>query len=168
VIDIEGFNRLPDQAAAEQLRGCCSADRWIAAVASGRPYGSVEALCARSGAAVAELGEAGLRAALDGHPRLGDRPVGGSASSREQAALSASDAAAREALAAGNAAYEQRFGHIYLACATGRSAAELAEFLRRRLGNDRAAEWRVVAAELAKINQLRLRKLVGQGDEHRL
>src|SRR5215471_6894680 len=56
-----------------------------------------------------------------------------------------------EALAEGNAAYERRFGHIYLACATGRTAGELLTFLRDRLGNDRAAEWRVVAAELAKI-----------------
>jgi 2-oxo-4-hydroxy-4-carboxy-5-ureidoimidazoline decarboxylase len=71
----------------------------------------------------------------------------------------AGDAVLR-ALADGNADYERRFGHIYLACATGRCGAELLEFLRQRLGNSRETEWLVVAAELAKINQIRLRGLL--------
>ncbi len=82
-------------------------------------------------------------------------------SSQEQAGVARADDALRRALAEGNEEYERRFGHIYLACATGKDAAELLAFLRGRLGNDPAAEWRVVAAELAKINQIRLRKLVG-------
>src|SRR5262249_59375832 len=82
-------------------------------------------------------------------------------SSQEQARVRSADSDLRRALAEGNEAYERRFGHIYLACATGRSAGELLAFLRDRLGNDRATEWRVVAAELAKINRIRLRKLVG-------
>ena len=65
------------------------------------------------------------------------------------------------ALADGNAEYERRFGHIYLVCATGKSGQELLAILRERLGNDRDTEWKVVAAELAKINRLRLRKLLG-------
>ncbi len=69
----------------------------------------------------------------------------------------------RHALEEGNAEYERRFGHIYLACATGRSASELLAFLRERLGNDDETEWTVVASELAKINQIRLRKLLGPG-----
>ena len=65
------------------------------------------------------------------------------------------------ALAAGNADYERRFGHIYLVCATGRTGQELLELLRERLANDPAQEWSVVGGELAKINRIRLRQLVG-------
>ena len=168
---VDDFNRLPDEAAEQALRECCSSARWAEAVAAGRPYRTLAALLAASDAAVAGLGKADLREALAGHPRIGDRrfatgnpgPKTGSDrwSSREQAGISGADAAVREALAEGNAVYEQRFGHIYLACATGRNAAELLAFLRERLGNDRETEWGVVAAELAKINRIRLRKLVG-------
>jgi len=70
------------------------------------------------------------------------------------------NAALRGQLAAANAAYEQRFRHVYLVCATGRSAAELLAVCRSRLGNDLATERQVVLGELAKINQLRLRKLL--------
>jgi 2-oxo-4-hydroxy-4-carboxy-5-ureidoimidazoline decarboxylase len=64
-------------------------------------------------------------------------------------------------LAAGNRAYEERFGHIYLVCATGRSAAELLGILRERLRNEPEAERQVVRGELRKINELRLTKLLG-------
>jgi 2-oxo-4-hydroxy-4-carboxy-5-ureidoimidazoline decarboxylase len=141
-------------------------------VVAGRPYPDVRTLLDASDAVVAGLGERDLAEALAGHPRIGDRRVtsngkvgtGGQPagwSSQEQAGVSRADDALRQALAEGNEEYERRFGHIYLACATGKDAAELLAFLRGRLGNDRAAEWRVVAAELAKINQIRLRKLVG-------
>ncbi len=181
---VDEFNRLPDQAAREALGPCCSSGRWIDAIVAGRPYPGMDALLAASDAAVATLRDQDLDEALAGHPRIGDRrveagqherarpavPAGwadpdgpdepGPWSAREQAGVAGAGPELRRALADGNAAYERRFGHIYLACATGRNAADLLGLLRRRLGNDPAAERRVVAAELAKINQLRLRKLV--------
>ncbi len=176
---VDEFNRLPDDEAQQALRACCSSGRWIGAVAAGRPYPSMESLLGASDAAVAALGAADLGEALAGHPRIGDRrvadgPSAGQAdgagdsepanwSRQEQAGVSGADAQIRQALADGNIEYEQRFGHIYLACATGRSAADLLAFLRERLGNDRETEWAVVAAELAKINQIRLRKLTAAG-----
>jgi 2-oxo-4-hydroxy-4-carboxy-5-ureidoimidazoline decarboxylase len=175
---VDEFNQLPDEAAREALGPCCSSGRWVKAVVAGRPYPDVGALLDASDASVAGLGEPDLAEALAGHPRIGDRRVMSSGevgtggepagqegpagwSSQEQAGVARADDALRRALAEGNEEYERRFGHIYLACATGKDAAELLAFLRGRLGNDRAAEWRVVAAELAKINQIRLRKLVG-------
>ncbi len=155
---VDEFNGLTEEAAKQALRACCPAGRWIDAVAAGRPYPTIESLLGASDAAVAALGEADLGEALAGHPRIGDREPGGW-SRQEQAGVSGADAGLRQALADGNVEYEQRFGHIYLACATGRSAAELLAFLRERLGNDRDTEWRIVASELAKINQIRLRKL---------
>lgn len=66
-----------------------------------------------------------------------------------------------EELAEGNHAYEERFGHVYLVCATGLSAEEMLARLRGRLGNDEETERDVVRAELAKITRLRLTKLLG-------
>jgi 2-oxo-4-hydroxy-4-carboxy-5-ureidoimidazoline decarboxylase len=159
VQNIDELNRLPDEAAAQALRQVCTSARWLDAMLAGRPYASQDALFTASDAGVSALSPADLREALDGHPRLGENPVAWS--KQEQAGVMNADEAARRALAKGNAEYEQRFGHIYLACATGRTAGELVALLRERLGNDPETEWRVVAAELAKINQIRLRKLIG-------
>jgi 2-oxo-4-hydroxy-4-carboxy-5-ureidoimidazoline decarboxylase len=183
MLSVDAFNLLPDQAAADLLRECCSSARWAGLVVAGRPYGGLDAVLAASSSAVGALDEADLREALAGHPRLGDRrvltpvaPAGAAGepapggengfSGREQAGVRSADEASRAALEAGNAEYERRFGHIYLACATGSSAGDLLGFLRERLGNEPGQEWQVVAAELAKINQIRLRKVLGdQGDD---
>ena len=157
---LERLNGLPDGAAREELLTCCSSARWAAEVASGRPFASADEIIARSDAAVAGLTQADLEQALAGHPRIGDRPGAGAWSRQEQAGVATADQAIVCALADGNQAYERRFGHIYLVCATGRSGAELLALLRERLGNDSAAEWDVVRRELAKINQIRLRKLL--------
>jgi 2-oxo-4-hydroxy-4-carboxy-5-ureidoimidazoline decarboxylase len=74
--------------------------------------------------------------------------------------MAAADEPTRQAIAELNAAYEERFGHIYLVCATGRTAAELLALLQARLGHDGAAEWRTVRSELQQINRIRLRKLL--------
>jgi 2-oxo-4-hydroxy-4-carboxy-5-ureidoimidazoline decarboxylase len=74
--------------------------------------------------------------------------------------LPAADEPTRQAIAELNAAYEERFGHIYLVCATGRTAAELLALLQARLGHDDAAEWSTVRSELQQINRIRLRKLL--------
>lgn len=160
---MQEFNRLADEAARQALRRCCSSRRWIDAVDAGRPYRDLPALLAASDAAVAALNEADLREAMAGHPRIGERREPAGWSGQEQAGVRGAGDDLRRALADGNADYEQQFGHIYLACATGRDAADLLAFLQSRLGNDPETEWGVVASELAKINQIRLRKLLGAG-----
>jgi 2-oxo-4-hydroxy-4-carboxy-5-ureidoimidazoline decarboxylase len=170
------FNALPAAAARQALLGCCSAGRWAAEVAAGRPFGTVADALRRSDAAVAGLTVADLREALAGHPRIGQPGTGQPGtgqpgtgqpgtgrpgwSRQEQSGVDPADQATMRALADGNHAYEHRFGHIYLVCATDRSGPELLALLRQRLGNDRAAEWRVVRAELEKINRIRLDKLL--------
>jgi 2-oxo-4-hydroxy-4-carboxy-5-ureidoimidazoline decarboxylase len=139
---------------------CCSSARWAAEVASGRPYASADRILARSDQAVARLAPADLEQALAGHPRIGERHGADDRSRREQAGVLGGDPATLQALADGNEAYERRFGHIYLVCATGRSAGELLALLRERLGNDPGTEWGVVRRELAKINQIRLARLL--------
>ena len=156
-MSLDSFNALPEAAALARLLGCCAAPRWAGEVAAGRPYTSVEALQA---AARHALTDADVTAGLAGHPRIGDR-TGDERSRREQRGVAGADADLLAALAAGNRAYEQRFGHVYLVCASGRGAGELLDTLHGRLDNDPATERGVVRAELAAINRLRLERLLG-------
>lgn len=154
------FNALSRAEAEAELRTCCASRRWAATVAAGRPYDSVEELCAAAGTAVRDLEWPDVEEALAAHPRIGDRPRGAgreSAWSRgEQSGVGDAD---RAAFAEGNVAYEERFGHVFLICASGRGAEEMLAELRERMGNEPAAERSVVHGELVKITDLRLRKL---------
>jgi 2-oxo-4-hydroxy-4-carboxy-5-ureidoimidazoline decarboxylase len=166
---VGGLNGLPDDEARVRLRSCCAADAWVEHMMAGRPYRSEAALLATSDRATAELDADGLAQALAGHPRIGDTTPahGGDGRSAawskgEQAGVAAAGADLLGELAGANAAYEQRFGHVYLVCASGRSAAELLAVCQARLDNDPDTERGVVLGELAKINRLRLSKLLGE------
>ena len=152
------LNALPDGEAVGALLGCCAAPGWARRVAAGRPYATEADLLAAADAAWADRAPGDLDAAMAGHPRIGERRLSGW-SAQEQAGVG-TDAAVVAALAEGNAAYEQRFGHVFLICATGRGPAEILDELNRRMANDPATEREVAAAEIGKINELRLRKLV--------
>jgi 2-oxo-4-hydroxy-4-carboxy-5-ureidoimidazoline decarboxylase len=159
VVSLAAFNAMPAPDAHRLLLACCPAERWAGQVAAGRPFSAVSAALLRSDAAVASLAQADLEQALSGHPRIGQGQAGAQARA-EQAGVDHADQELILALADGNRAYERRFGHIYLVCATGRTGPELLALLRERLGNSPASEWRVLAAELAKINRVRLARLV--------
>lgn len=158
------LNSAPKQRLRTDLAACCAAPEWVASMAAGRPYADEDELFDASDAAVATLTDAGLAAALAAHPRIGDRPAG-EWSRQEQAGVASAGADVRAELAAANAAYERRFGQVYLVCATGKSAEELLEICRSRLANDPAAERAVVLAELAKISRIRLTKLLATEGE---
>ena len=155
------FNALSRAQAEAELLTCCASRRWAAAVVAGRPYGSAEDLFTAAGAAMRELEWPDVEEALNAHPRIGDRPAGtdrASAWSRgEQSGVGDAD---RASFAEGNAAYERRFGHVFLICASGRGPGELLADLRERLTNDPETERSVVHRELAEITELRLRKLL--------
>ncbi len=157
----------PEDDLRDRLRRCCAAEAWVEKMLVGCPYRSEAALYAASDNATAELDDRGLEQALAGHPRIGDDAAahGGDGRSAawsqgEQAGVATAGADVLGELAAANASYEQRFGHVYLVCASGRSAAELLAVCRARLDNDPDTERVVVLEELAKINRLRLGKLL--------
>jgi 2-oxo-4-hydroxy-4-carboxy-5-ureidoimidazoline decarboxylase len=159
-IGLDAFNGLDAAGARDALLACCRSGRWAGQVADGRPYPSWPALLA---AAAAALTDADVAEALAGHPRIGQAPAAGhsSFSRSEPSGVTGAGDSVRADLAAGNQAYEERFGHIYLVCAAGKSAPELLAILRSRLGNDPETERQVVRSELIKINDLRLAKLIG-------
>jgi allantoicase len=149
------------------LADLCGAPEWIARVASARPYASADALLAAADAANAAVTRDGWREAFRHHPRIGERTAeraqsdaAGESSAREQANVQRADAADLAALAEGNRAYEDRFGHVFIVAASGRSAAEILENLRARLRNDAQTELAAAAAEQQKITRLRLERLL--------
>ncbi len=153
------FNALPD--AVSPLTACCAAPGWAARMAGQRPYADRPALVRAAEQALTALDWAGVAAALAAHPRIGQVPSGGSAEAAwsRQEQQTAGDADPAE-MAAANAAYEARFGHVFLICANGRSASELRAELQRRTGNDPRAERAEVRTELAGIVRLRIGKLL--------
>ena len=161
------LNALPDGEAAAALLTCCGSPRWAREMAGRRPFGGVTELLSAGDEAWWRLDAADWDDAFAAHPRIGERkaaPAQGaqaaawSAQEQSGAASAGEDVAA--ALAEGNRAYEQRFGRIYIVCATGKTAEEMLDILRARLANDAETELRVAAGEQAKITRLRLEKLI--------
>ena len=160
---LDGFNALSGGRAEHLLRSCCSSRTWAQKVSAGRPYGSVEELYLAADDALAALSESEVDEALAGHPRIGDRPAIES-SRQEQSGVAGADERTLAALAEANRVYEERFGHVYLVCATGKGGGELLTMLRDRLGNEPAEERRVVRSELGKINRIRLDRLLREAE----
>jgi allantoicase len=166
-LGLDWLNTLPPGALEERLGRCCAAPAWVRAVAAGRPYADRAALTAASEAALAALGEGDVREALARHPRLGESaaavPAGSQESGwsrREQAGVATAADEVRSRIAALNAAYEKRFGWIFLLCATGLSGEQVVAEIERRMANDPAAEATAAGVELAKIARLRLERLL--------
>lgn len=161
---LDDFNDGPADQAVQALRACNSAPRFAAELVAARPYPDADALVARAEEVARALPWDEVSLALAAHPRIGDRPEGTSAeaeaSRREQSSMSDADAATRAALVDGNRAYEDRFGHVFLIRAAGRSPEEILAELRRRLDNDAGAEQREATEQLAQITALRVRGLV--------
>lgn len=161
------LNALPPAARAEALATCCGARAWVATLNEQFPFDSVPALYEAAERTWYNLTEADWREAFLHHPKIGDVSA-----LREKFASTAAWAAGEQgavrqasddtlaALAAGNAAYEARFGYIFIVCATGKSADEMLALLQARLPHEPTAEIHVAMGEQAKITHLRLQKLL--------
>lgn len=161
------LNALPPHAAEPLFGACCGAPGWVQAMLARRPFASVESLLAASDEVSATLAPAQWLAAFAHHPRIGEQraaaPVSGTAQSwseAEQGAAASGDDALRDELREAQRLYEQRFGYIFIICASGRPAREILDALRARMRNSPDAELRVAAEEQRKITRLRLEKLV--------
>ncbi|WP_127504375.1 2-oxo-4-hydroxy-4-carboxy-5-ureidoimidazoline decarboxylase [Actinoplanes solisilvae] len=162
---IEVFNALPAARLEDDLLACCAAPAWGAAVIAKRPYASRADLLAVADAAARNLTWDDVLAGLAAHPRIGDRPTGHSQeaawSRREQSTAAESpDDATKAELVEVNRAYEERFGHVFLIFASGRSRAEILAAARERLAGDETAERGVVADQLRQIALLRLERVL--------
>jgi len=166
-MNLESFNQLEKQQAIEELMRCCGSLRWASIMASSRPFRSEQDLYEAAERIWDSLTREDWLEAFGHHPRIGDveslrtkfATTSAWASSEQAGTAVASDEVLAE-LAEGNRLYEERFGYIFIVCATGKSADEMLALLRDRLDNDPKAELNVSAHEQSKITRLRLEKLL--------
>jgi 2-oxo-4-hydroxy-4-carboxy-5-ureidoimidazoline decarboxylase len=163
-LGLDRLNHLTDRQRMHLLFEVCSSPIWARRVLAAAPFRDVDSLLDRADRVLAELPDAEISAALDGHPRIGGR-VDNASSAREQAGVASADNDVRAELATKNRDYEDKFGYVYLVCASGRTADELLAILTERLENDPDTERRVMRSELAKINRLRLERLLSKETE---
>jgi 2-oxo-4-hydroxy-4-carboxy-5-ureidoimidazoline decarboxylase len=149
--------------ARELLRSCCGAAAWVERMAARRPFGSRDALLGAARDEWFALGPADWLEAFRHHPKIGDRESlrqrfaqTAHLSEREQSGVDGAAEDVINALAEGNRAYEEKFGFIFIVCATGKSAEEMLHLLRARLPNPPDVEIRLAAEEQAKMRLMKL------------
>jgi OHCU decarboxylase len=159
------WNDLPPDKAAEEILPCCGSKAWASEMAAHRPILNEAALLAASDQDWNILPESDWLEAFRSHPRIGDLHAPASAppqsaawSSAEQQKVGAAGEDVKAALDAGNRDYEQKFNRIFIVCATGKSAPQILEILRRRLQNDEKTELHEAAEQQRQIAHLRLKK----------
>ncbi|MFF5294612.1 2-oxo-4-hydroxy-4-carboxy-5-ureidoimidazoline decarboxylase [Paractinoplanes globisporus] len=162
---VEVFNALPAARLEEDLLACCAAPGWGAAIVARRPYRERLEIIAAADRAAHGLSWPEVRVGLSAHPRIGERASGDSKeaswSRREQStAAQSADELTKAALVDANRAYENRFGHVFLIFANGRTQEEILAQARDRLANDEETERVIVADELRKIALLRLERVL--------
>jgi 2-oxo-4-hydroxy-4-carboxy-5-ureidoimidazoline decarboxylase len=161
------LNTLQPERARAELERCCGAAAWVEAMLAARPFADRAALHAAAERAARALSRADWLEAFAHHPRIGDvaalrakfAATAAWAGAEQGGAVGAPEAVLA-ALARGNRAYEERFGYIFIVCATGQRADEMLAILESRLANDPARELDIAAAEQRRITRLRLEKLV--------
>ena len=167
-MNFKSLNALsPDEALKEFLK-CCGSVNWAKGMVQLRQYASsIDGLARLGNSFWWVLQPADWLEAFRSHPKIGEKKAAEVVptqakewSGQEQAGVCEANQDTVDALAQLNREYEQKFGFIFIVCATGKSAAEMLELLRERLNNEPDAELRIAAAEQAKITEIRLKKLV--------
>jgi 2-oxo-4-hydroxy-4-carboxy-5-ureidoimidazoline decarboxylase len=159
------WNALDIDTAAAGILPCCGSLRWARELAEARPFADESALLDRSDVIWLNLSRVDWDEAFRSHPRIGERKAAETAtrqsaewSRQEQGGVDSSDAGIRAQLERGNSLYEERFGRIFLVCASGKTATEMLAILERRLRNDPQTELREAVEQQRQITQLRLRR----------
>lgn len=161
------LNSLTAHEAAQELLPCCGSKRWAAEMANRRPYPTVELLLIAANEVWWSLDHSDWLEAFRSHPRIGEKKVDGKVSAQsqqwsgqEQAGVADGDPETSDSLFALNHTYEQKFGFIFIICATGKTAGEMLTALRERLRHEPEVELPIAATEQSKITELRLKKLL--------
>ncbi|WP_326687194.1 MULTISPECIES: 2-oxo-4-hydroxy-4-carboxy-5-ureidoimidazoline decarboxylase [unclassified Streptomyces] len=157
------FNSAGEADARAALHELCAAQAWGSALLARRPYGSPGEFLRASDAATAALTAADLAEAMAGHPPIGRPKPGDPASAREQRGMAGASEELKAEMLELNLAYQDKFGHVFLICATGLSAEQLRDAVRHRIDNSPEQEREILRQELVKINQIRLTRLTEEG-----
>jgi OHCU decarboxylase len=166
---LEDLNSLSNSEAAAELLKCCGSARWAREMTNARPFAGIDGLLGAAESIWCSLSEQDWLEAFRAHPKIGEQKAAAvqseqaqTWSAQEQAGVADAESETKAELAARNQEYEQRFGFIFIICATGKTSAEMLAILTERLQNDTEAELRIAADEQRKITRLRLEKLINQ------
>ena len=167
MLTLEKINELPENELKQALQNCCGSSEWVNRMMLSRPYASLETIFDLAVSVWCSLGKADFLEAFSHHPKIGDteslkKKFADTAhwAGNEQSGVNTATDDVIEALAKGNMDYENKFGYIFIVCATGKSAQEMLDILEARLPNEPDDELIIAAAEQAKITDLRLRKWI--------
>jgi 2-oxo-4-hydroxy-4-carboxy-5-ureidoimidazoline decarboxylase len=160
------INSLSETAARTVFLRCCGATRWAERMVARRPFAGEAELLAASEEIWRGLEREDRLEAFASHPKIGDLDAlrskfarGAAWSAEEQGGVAEAGESTLRALAHCNRQYEAKFGHIFIVCASGKTADEMLTLLEKRLHNHPGEELRIAAAEQEKITRLRLQKL---------
>ncbi len=158
------FNALRPEHAETVLVDCCSSTLWAKQMAAQRPFAGMNALVEAADSIWQNLGRDAWLEAFSKHPQIGEKPSTGSQSHRrwaegEQTGARVASGGVKGRLAEQNRAYIEKFGYIFIVCATGKSAEEMLALLDQRLQNEPARELPIAAEQQRQISRLRLQKL---------
>ena len=167
---LQRLNSLPAEEATAEMLKCCGSTRWAEAMTEERPFADGRTLLETADRVWRGLGREDWLEAFRSHPKIGERKAARETGEGARAWAEEEQSGTRDAgadvldeLAAANREYEEKFGHIFIVCATGKSAAEMLALLRGRFGNDAGTELRVAAEEQRRITQHTIRKSLESG-----
>jgi 2-oxo-4-hydroxy-4-carboxy-5-ureidoimidazoline decarboxylase len=164
---IEELNNIDRKDLFHELYKCCGSTAWAKNLTDFRPFKNKEELFRLSDMIWTSCENDEVLEAFTQHPKIGDiknieKKFAATKewASGEQAGVNVATTETLEALAQGNLEYENKFGYIFIVCATGKSADEMLALLKKRLPNDEDTELRIAMAEQNKITHIRLEKLL--------
>jgi OHCU decarboxylase len=168
-IGLDQLNAFSRERAEAEFLKCCGSSRWAESMAAARPFTSPERLFENADSVWRSLGTGDWLEAFRAHPKIGEKKAAATQSEQAQAWSAQEQAGAENAstrtmadLAERNREYEQRFGFIFIVCATGKSSEVMLTILNARMHNDMDTELRIAAEEQRKITRLRLEKLLNR------
>lgn len=164
--DIAWLNGLPQEECRAAFTKCCGSGQWVEAMLTRRPFASQQDLFRGAEEVWNGLPREQWLEAFSHHPKIGDMQsmrakfatTEGWAKNEQSGVAGAGEETLRK-LADGNRLYQEKFGYIFIVCATGKSAPEMLAILESRIGNSAERELPLAASEQAKITRLRLEKL---------
>jgi OHCU decarboxylase len=164
---LDRLNSLSREEAEAGFLKCCGSAEWAQRMAQLRPFQTPEQLHDSAGRVWWGLQQEDWLEAFRQHSKIGEKKAAGAQTARtsqwareEQSGTRNARLELLDALAQANRKYQERFGYIFIVCATGKSAEEMLALLEQRLHNAPAAEILIAAEEQSKITRLRLEKLL--------
>ena len=163
---LSDFNKQSNDEASKQLVTCCGSGKWLSLLMKGFPFANESDMVSKAEKAWYEqCNEADWLEAFTHHPKIGDvKSLTEKFAGKEQAAVASASKDIIEALAKANNDYENKFGFIFIVCATGKSASEMLRLLLDRISNSREEELTIAMGEQHKITILRFKKLIEDGN----